>query len=194
MNVRSHSRRMVHGEVAPGFEEVERESRANFTRRRELGAACAIYHRAEKVVDLWGRYRDLETRAVAAKHAGPGLLDHQRYRRDDNGARLLARAAELRREAHDVLARVSPGGQREQSPSDNRSRTRRACASSINLRNSGSSLTQMGWRRYSPSQKPMWESGARHGYHHFCLGLYQTEIIRRVDPQKVASGATSRKR
>ena len=54
---------MMHGEVAPGFEEVEREFRATFTRRRELGAACAIYHRGEKVVDLWGGYRDLETRA-----------------------------------------------------------------------------------------------------------------------------------
>jgi CubicO group peptidase (beta-lactamase class C family) len=28
-----------------------------------LGAACAIYHRGEKVVDLWGGYRDLERHA-----------------------------------------------------------------------------------------------------------------------------------
>ena len=30
--------------------------------------------------------------------------------------------------------------------------------------------------------------GARHGYHHFCLGLYQSEIIRRVDPQQRSIG------
>ena len=30
--------------------------------------------------------------------------------------------------------------------------------------------------------------GARHGYHHFCLGLYQSEIIRRVDPQNRSLG------
>ena len=37
-------------------------------------------------------------------------------------------------------------------------------------------------------QQPLWESGARHGYHHFCLGLYQSEIIRRVDPQNRSLG------
>jgi CubicO group peptidase (beta-lactamase class C family) len=52
----------IQGGVAPGFEEVEREFRTNFRRRRELGAACAIYHRGEKVIDLWGGYRNFETR------------------------------------------------------------------------------------------------------------------------------------
>src|SRR5215207_6924139 len=54
---------MVHGEVAPGFEEVEKAFIENFARRREYGAACAIYHRGERVVDLWGGYRDLEKHA-----------------------------------------------------------------------------------------------------------------------------------
>lgn len=54
---------MVNGDVAPGFEEVERVFIENFARRREYGAASAIYHRGEKVVDLWGGYRDLEKRA-----------------------------------------------------------------------------------------------------------------------------------
>lgn len=48
----------VRGEVAAGFEPVERIFRANFTERNELGAACAVYHAGEKVVDLWGGYRD----------------------------------------------------------------------------------------------------------------------------------------
>jgi len=54
---------LVGGEVAPGFEAVEREFKENFARRRELGAACAAYHEGEKVVDLWGGYRDFERRA-----------------------------------------------------------------------------------------------------------------------------------
>jgi CubicO group peptidase (beta-lactamase class C family) len=52
----------IHGTVAPGFEEVEAEFRRNFREQDELGAACAIYHEGEKVVDLWGGYRDLERR------------------------------------------------------------------------------------------------------------------------------------
>ena len=52
----------VRGEVAPGFEGVREEFERNFAERDELGAACAVYHRGEKVVDLWGGYRDVERR------------------------------------------------------------------------------------------------------------------------------------
>ena len=85
----------VHGHVAPGFEAVGVEFEKNFARRGELGAACAVYRGGEKVVDLWGGYRDLArckpweqdthvlvysvskgltAMAVAAAH-GRGLID-----------------------------------------------------------------------------------------------------------------------
>jgi CubicO group peptidase (beta-lactamase class C family) len=41
----------IGGFVAPGFEAVREEFRKNFARRGEAGAACAIYHRGELVVD-----------------------------------------------------------------------------------------------------------------------------------------------
>ena len=44
--------------MAPGFETVQTEFARNFTERGELGAACTIYYRGEKAVDLWGSYRD----------------------------------------------------------------------------------------------------------------------------------------
>src|SRR5205085_2428511 len=50
------------GWVAPGFEAVRQEFERNFTRRGELGAACAGYHRGELVVDLWGGSRDRHAR------------------------------------------------------------------------------------------------------------------------------------
>ena len=46
---------MIGGSVAPGFEEVRRGVRRNFSERRELGAAVAAYVGGQKVVDLWGR-------------------------------------------------------------------------------------------------------------------------------------------
>src|SRR5688572_9494551 len=49
---------MVQGHVEPGFEPVRDEFERNFRERRELGAAVAAYHQGEKVVDLWGGYRD----------------------------------------------------------------------------------------------------------------------------------------
>ena len=48
---------IVAGEVAPGFERVRAEFQRNFQLRGEQGAACTIFHRGKKVVDLWGGHR-----------------------------------------------------------------------------------------------------------------------------------------
>lgn len=48
----------IHGTVAPGFEPIRDVFAENFASRDELGAAVAVYHRGEPVVDLWGGYRD----------------------------------------------------------------------------------------------------------------------------------------
>jgi CubicO group peptidase (beta-lactamase class C family) len=37
-------------------------------------------------------------------------------------------------------------------------------------------------------QSPAWQPGSRHGYHTLTLGWYQSELIRRVDPQKRSLG------
>src|SRR5262245_58268087 len=60
---RKPSEAVVHGTVAPGFELVREVFSNNFRTRGELGAACAVYLRGEKVVDLWGGVRDHETGA-----------------------------------------------------------------------------------------------------------------------------------
>src|SRR4051794_33178846 len=48
---------LIEGNVAPQFDEVRHEFRRNFVERGEHGAACAIYYRGQKVVDLWGGQR-----------------------------------------------------------------------------------------------------------------------------------------
>ena len=48
---------VIEGSVAPEFHEVRREFERNFVQRGEQGAGCAIYHRGQKVVDLWGGER-----------------------------------------------------------------------------------------------------------------------------------------
>jgi len=37
-------------------------------------------------------------------------------------------------------------------------------------------------------QKPAWEPGTKHGYHGISLGWYESELLRRVDPQKRTIG------
>jgi CubicO group peptidase (beta-lactamase class C family) len=46
------------GHVVPGFEPVEAAFRETLRDGRELGAACAVSHRGDLIVDLWGGYRD----------------------------------------------------------------------------------------------------------------------------------------
>ena len=49
---------LIHGECKPGWEKVREEFVHNFRARGELGGAICIYYRGEKVVDLWGGYRN----------------------------------------------------------------------------------------------------------------------------------------
>ena len=49
----------VHGTVHPDFKAVKAAFEQNFAERDELGGACCVYHKGEKVVDLWGGTRDL---------------------------------------------------------------------------------------------------------------------------------------
>jgi len=52
----------INGYVKPGFEKVRSEFIKNFDKRGELGAACTIYLKGEKVVDLWDGVKDHQTR------------------------------------------------------------------------------------------------------------------------------------
>ena len=52
----------ISGTTLPEFDELRRQFVKNFAERGDLGAACAVYHRGRKVVDLWGGYRDAATR------------------------------------------------------------------------------------------------------------------------------------
>ena len=51
----------VCGYVSRGFEAVREAFAENFAKRREIGAACCVYFKGEKVVDLWGGVRDRTT-------------------------------------------------------------------------------------------------------------------------------------
>ena len=51
----------ISGFVKIGFEAVRKAFIENFEFRHDLGAACCIYYRGEKVVDLWGGIRNKVT-------------------------------------------------------------------------------------------------------------------------------------
>jgi CubicO group peptidase (beta-lactamase class C family) len=173
----------VYGSVAPGFEEVEAVFERNFRERDELGAACAVYHEGEKVVDLWGGYRDLERRApweedtlvlvysttkglagmtMAVAHSR-GLLDY-----DEKVASYWPEFAQAGKENITVRQLLS----------------HQAGLSGLDRPlNSKTIADHDALAAVIAGQRPAWEPGTRHGYHGISLGWYEGELIRRVDPK-----------
>ena len=178
----------IRGEVASGFEEVEIEFWRNFAERGELGAACAVYHEGEKVVDLWGGFRERERRepwledtlvlvysttkgisglAMAVAHSR-GLFDH-----DEKVATYWPEFA--REGKRDVTVRQLLSHQAGLSALDRR----------LSLKEIADPDALAG---IVAGQKPAWEPGTRHGYHGISLGWYEGELIRRVDPRHRSLG------
>jgi len=179
---------MIHGTVAPGFEKVKETFIENFKSRKELGAACAVYKDGEKIVDLWGGYRDYKTRApweedtmvlvfsstkgvasmaVALAHSR-GLFDY-----DEKVGTYWPEFAQNGKENITVRQLLShqAGLAAIDEPLD--------LATLANLDQLAEALAK---------QKPAWEPGTKHGYHAITLGWYEGELIRRVDPKKRSLG------
>jgi CubicO group peptidase (beta-lactamase class C family) len=174
---------LIHGEVTPGFDEVEAEFERNFTERDELGAACAIYLKGRKVVDLWGGYRDEKTLApweedtltqvfsmtkgmaalaVALAHSR-GLLDYE-----EKIATYWPEFAQQGKEGITVrhLLDHRAGLSAIDDPLDVETLADHAALEAILAR-----------------QKPAWMPGTKHGYHMWTQGWYLSAVMRRVDPQ-----------
>ncbi|MBF6065468.1 beta-lactamase family protein [Nocardia terpenica] len=172
----------IHGEVAPGFGPVADAFRRNFSRHGEIGAAVAVYAGDRPLVDLWAGHRDRErtlpwerdtmapvfssTKGMAAfviaAAVSRGLLDYERpvarYWPEfgSHGKEFVTVRQLLDHQAGlPILDRVV-----RLRELDDRERVAAILA----------------------AQKPLWRPGTRHGYHPITAGLYQGELIRRVDP------------
>ena len=179
---------LLQGEVAPGFEGVAHEFEKNFAQRGEVGAACAAYHDGRKVVDLWGGYRDREalepweedtmvlvfsaTKGISALTVAlarsRGIIDY-----DERVAAYWPEFAQNGKENITVrqLLAHQAGLCAIDEPLNARLLADPDALASILAR-----------------QRPAWEPGARHGYHHLSLGLYEGELIRRTDPHHRSLG------
>ena len=186
---RSRPRRAeVHGFVARGFEPVREVFAENFRERGEIGAACAVYRRGEPLVDLWGGERDVITGspweedtmvmvfsttkgmsavALAVAHA-KGL-----FRYDDLVASHWPEFAQAGK-AH-VTVRQLLGHE--------------AGLPAIDVPFDARMLADLDRVAVAlAAQSPAWAPGTAHGYHAISLGLYENELLRRVDPLRRSIG------
>lgn len=172
----------IDGTVASGFEPVRAAFERNFTQRNELGAAVAAYHNGEKIVDLWGGYRDAEatspwtadtlilvfsaTKGVAAAgmaHAhSEGLFEY-----DDRVAEYWPAFGENGKDEITIRDLL---------------RHRGGVAAIDGTLRPGDLADSEPFLRRLAAKEPDWEPGTRHGYHAFSLGWYESELLRRTDP------------
>lgn len=178
----------VSGYIKPEFEAVREAFIENFERRHEIGAACSVYHRGEKVVDLWGGVRDRETNepweedtmciiASATKGLAALAMALAQSRRlfdyDDRISRYWPEFAQNGKGG--ITIRQLLAHQAGLYALDERIDTR----VEIDLERLKMILAR---------QKPAWEPGTRQAYHAITLGFYESEILRRTDPEHRSLG------
>lgn len=178
----------IEGHVSAGFEAVRDAFAENFSRRHELGGACCVYHRGEKVVDLWGGVRNKSTgepweedTMVIVWSATKGLaamtlaLAHSRgwLDYDEYVSTYWPEFAQQGKETITVrqLLAHQAGLFAFNEPVDK--------SVVADLDRLAIVLAR---------QKPAWQPGTRVGYHALTLGFYEGELLRRVDPRHRSLG------
>jgi CubicO group peptidase (beta-lactamase class C family) len=178
----------ISGFVKPGFEAVREAFIENFERRHELGAACCVYYRGEKVVDLWGGIRNKATgepweentmALVASTTKGlAGLamaLAHSRglFDYDERIAKYWPEFAQQGKEMITVRQLLS----------------HQAGLYVLDVPPGKSLVADLDRLAVVLArQKPEWEPGTRQAYHAITLGFYESELLRRVDPKHRSLG------
>jgi len=172
----------VSGFVKTGFEPVQDAFIANFKRRKELGAACCVYHRGEKVVDLWGGVRNKTTGEAWEEDTMVIVFSATK------GISALAMALAHSRRLYDYDERVATYWPEFFQQGKTNITVRQLLAHQAGLyafdelddRNVIADPERLAM--VLARQKPAWEPGTRQGYHGMTLGYYESELLRRVDP------------
>jgi CubicO group peptidase (beta-lactamase class C family) len=174
--------------VKPGFEAVRAAFAENFKRRRELGAACCIYHRGEKVVDLCGGIRDKATGVPWEEDTMVLVYSTTK------GVAGLAMALAHSRGPFDYDEHVSTYWP-EFAQNGKRQITIRQLLSHqaglyvLDERLDASLVKDLDRLAVVLArQKPAWPPGTRQAYHGITLGFYESELMRRVDPTHQSLG------
>ncbi len=178
----------VEGDVSHGFEAVREAFAENFVRRHELGGACCVYQRGEKVADLWGGVRNKQTgepwerdTMVIVYSATKGLA-----------AMTLALAHP--RGWLDYEERVATYWPEFAQQGKEKVTVRQLLAHQAGLfaldepvdRSVVADLDRLAV--VLARQKPVWEPGTHQAYHGITLGYYESELLRRIDPRHRSLG------
>jgi len=173
----------ISGFVKPEFEAVREAFVENFERRNELGAACCIYYRGEKVVDLWGGVRNESTGEPWEEDTMVIVFSTTK------GLAGLAMALAHSQGLFDYDERISKYWPEFAQQGKDKITIRQLLAHQAGLfafDELGDKSTIADLDRLAvvlARQKPAYEPGTQQVYHALTLGYYESELLRRVDPK-----------
>ena len=185
----SHSQSApIFGDVSTGFEAVRDAFTDNFTLRGELGGACCVYHRGRKVVDLWGGISNKATGAPWERETMVIVYSATK------GLAAMTLAIAHSRGWLDYEERVSTYWPEFAQQGKERITVRQLLAHQAGLfaldqplgRSLIGDLDRLAI--VLARQKPTWTPGTRQAYHAITLGYYESELLRRIDPQHRSLG------
>lgn len=183
--LKSHA---ISGFVKPGFEAVREAFVENFTHRNELGAACCIYFKGEKMIDLWGGVRNKATGEPWEEDTM--VIVHSTTK----GMAGLAMALAHSRGWLDYEERVSTYWPEFAQQGKEKITVRQLLSHQAGLfalegtvdKSLVADLDRLAV--VLAQQKPAWEPGTRQAYHAQSLGFYEGELLRRADPRHRSLG------
>jgi CubicO group peptidase (beta-lactamase class C family) len=178
----------IHGFVHSGYEAVRETFAENFKLRREIGAACCVYHKGEKVVDLWGGVRNQATGELWERDTMALVYSATK------GLAAMSLAVAHSRGWLSYDERVCKYWPEFALNGKERITVRQLLAHQAGLfaldvpldKSLVSDLDQLAV--VLARQKPAWEPGTRQAYHAVTLGFYEAELLRRIDPRHRSLG------
>lgn len=172
----------IFGYVKEGFEKVKTAFEENFEKRKEVGASCCVYYKGEKVVDLWGGFRDKK---------------RKQYWEEDTLSIVFSTTKGMSSLAFSLLhskgllefdEKVSTYWPEFAYNGKENITVRQLLAHQAGLFTNSKSLNYKVLTEeeilsdYLAKQKPYWTPGDKKGYHAWTIAMYQNEICKRIDP------------
>lgn len=175
--------KLIAGDVDEGYGPVADAFRRNFAERGEIGAACVVYRDGRLVVDLWGGYRDGYRRLPWEPDTMVTVFSTTK------GVASLAMAHAHSRGLLDYDAKVAAYWPEFAANGKAGVTVRQLLSHQAGLAVIDEPLDLPILADLDTlavvlaEQRPGWEPGTRHGYHGITLGWYESELLRRVDPE-----------
>jgi len=170
------------GDVDEGYGKLVDVFRRNMTSGEEIGAAVAVYRDGVKVVDLWGGYRDGNTKAPWQEDTLVMMMSTTK------GVSSLAVAVAASRGLISYEAKVADYWPEFAQAGKGTVTVRQLLSHQAGLPAITPPLTlgdvadPAKMSAKIAAQAPAWTPGTRHGYHTITLGYYESELIRHADP------------